>query len=311
MPVGKRKRFYRKKGRKKAKWRQQKLAVGTVQKIARAVAKQEDNKRIHWIVHRNLQSDPGWDSSQTAAPREEHKVVLQPNTYNAFILSDIGNLTENQLDYQPQGSMVGERTNFYFVKSLQSFLAFENNTQYPVRIRAELCFVPNLSSRTDDTDDNLQSSINTFHNGVNLQFSGMFSKFMRTEGTASAKSPIYQLLAAKEIVLPAAVQYSTPAPPASGVGQAGFSNTRRKYMTLSKHYKRPKKLIWKSYVQQQEITGAQMCDNGNFVVQIITDTTTLVSSGELNRPIGVKYWGCSGCKYYIKAARLDNEPVFA
>lgn len=250
-------------------------------------------------------TDPGWDSSQTAAPREEWKTVLQPNTYVANVLSDIGNLTESQLDPTAQGSMDEDRTMFYFVQALQAHLAFENNTQYAVRCRVELCFVPNLSQRTSDNDDNLDVGIQTFKGGVNLQFAGMFSKFMRTEGTQSAESPQYVMLDAKEFILPPAQQYSTPAPPAQGAGISGFNNTKRKYVTLSKYYKRPKKLVWKSYVQQQPITGAQMCDNGNFLIQIMTDTTTLVAAADFSNPVGVKYWGTGGCKYYIKAGRPD------
>lgn len=203
--------------------------------------------------------------------------------------------------------MIEDRTLFYFVKSLQAHLAFENNTQYPVRCRVELCFVPNLSLRTAQPDDNLDVSINSFKGGVNLQFAGMFSKFMRTEGTQSADSPQYVMLDAKEFILPPAQSYSTP----EGNNITGFSNTKRKYVTLSKYYKRPKKLIWTSYVQQQPIQGPQMCDNGNFLIQLITDTTTLVTTPDFNSPVGVKYWGSGGCKYYIRAARPDVPLVGA
>lgn len=300
-------RFKRKKRGKKRKWRQQKLAVGTVQRIAKQIARAEDNKHIRWLVHRNLfVSNTAWDTSQTAAPREEYKYVLQPNAYDANILSDIGNLTENSLVEQASGSVEYDRTMFYHVKSLQAFLCFENNTQYAVRCRVEMCYVPQLNAVTASQANNLASSITTFHGGVNLQFAGMFKKFQRTEGPTRADSPVFQLVAAKEFILPPAQQYQTPAPPAAGqAGIAGFNNTKRKYITLSKHYKRPKKLIWKSFVQQQPITGAQLCDNGNFIIQVMTDTTTLVSAGEMNQPIGVKYWGVGGCKYRIEAGRPD------
>lgn len=309
------KRRYRKKrGGKKRKWRQQKLAVGTVQKIARQIARAEDNKHIQWLIHRELFSHPAWDTSQTAAPREEYKTVLQPNTYTASTLSQIGNLSENALVASATsagGNTVNnKRTCFYHVKQLQCFLAFENNTQYAVRCRAELCYVPNLNVLTDQGAQHLNSSINSFHGGVNLQFAGMFKKYQRTEGSDQARSPVYQMLASKEFILPPAQSFITPAVPGSVNGNAssgvpGFPNTKRKYITLSKYYKRPKKLIWKSYQQGSLITGAQLCDNGNFILQIITDTTTVVNAAEYNQPIGVKYWGVGGCKYYVKAAKTD------
>lgn len=309
MPRGKfRKRRYRGKPRK---YRQQKLAVATVQKIAREVAKQEDNKHIHWITHRNLFADPAWGSASTSAPRENEKFVCQPNSFNAEILSDIGNLTENQLVGENQANMVTDRTNEYFIKAAETFLAFENNTDHPVRCRVEMVYVPNLNTRTADQQDLLNPTIHTFKSGTNLKYAGMFRKYIRQFGTAQASTPTYQLLAAKEFVLPAAQQYVTPAPPASGVGVAGFHNTKRKYITLKKYFKRPKKLLWKSYVQQQEITGPQLCDNGNIIIQIITDSTTLVPAAEMASANGVKWWGVGGVKYYIRAGLLDVVPTSA
>lgn len=236
---------------------------------------------------------------------------MQPNVPGAQIISDIGNLTESQLLLASQGSQQPERSNFYYVKAIEAFMAFENNTAKPVRCRVELCYVPNLNARTGQAVDNLQTALETFHSGVNLKHAGMFRKYMRIQGTESAKSPTYRLLAAREFVLPAAVQYSTPAPPGQGAGVSGFPNQRRKYVTLRKYYKRPHKLIWKSYVQQQEITGPQLCDNGNFVLQWCSDTDTLVTAGEIIQSTGVRMWGTCGCKYFIKAGKLDNPSVLA
>lgn len=207
--------------------------------------------------------------------------------------------------------MVTDRTNEYHVKAAEAFLAFENNTQYPIRCRVEMCYVPNLNVRTSDQVDLLNPTMRTFKSGTNLKYAGMFRKYIRQTGTASASSPTYQLLAAREFVLPACYQYSTPAPPASGVGISGYNATRRKYISLKKYFKRPKKLLWKSYVQQQEITGPQMCDNGNILIQIITDTTTTVAAGDYQNPVGVKWWGVGGVKYYIRAGLLDVSPVQA
>ena len=304
-------RFSKRRGR--GRYRQQKLAVATVQKIAREVAKQEDNKHIHWIIHRaEITRVPGW-TQNFASPTESQKYVLQPNLPSAVLLSQIGNLTESQLTTPESGgtTQIDDRSNFYFVKAACAYMAFENNTAMPVRCRAELVFVPNLNSRTDDAIDNLDTDIETFKSGVNLKFKGIFRPLLRMQGTDSAGSPIYRLLASKEFVLPACKQYSTPAPPASGVGVAGYHAQVRKYVNLSKYWKRPLKLLWKSYVQQQEITGPQMCDNGNILVQVCTDTTTSVLPSEYGSQIGVKMWGTLGCKYFVRAGKKDTQATLS
>lgn len=302
----KRKRQY-KKG--KAKYRQQKLAVATVQKIARKVARAEDSRHIRWIVHQKLvvSGQGGEWNSTIESPLELQKRVLQPNLVGSQVLSDIGNLTVN--DLPPTATSAGgntidpQRTMEYFVKAAECFLAFENNTFYPVRCRVEMCYIPNLNIRTDDLVDNLHAGIQTMHSGVNLKFSGMFNKFQRVVGTSSARSPVYQLLAAREFVLPSVK--------IAGILGAPLTTQIRKYITLKKYWKKPKKLLWKSYQQGALITGPQLCDNGNIIIQFMCDTTTPVSQGDLANPTGVRVWGTGGLKYYTKANEMDQHPVLS
>lgn len=302
-------RYKRRHYGKKKRFRQQKLAVATVQKIARKIAKAEDDKHISWIVHQEKFSTSiggDWNSS-VESPLETQKIILQPNAVTANILSNIGNLTVSSLP--PTATSAGgntidpQRTMEYFVKAAECYMAFENNTFYPVRCRVEMCYVPNLNLRTDDLVDNLQAGIQTFKSGVNLKYSGMFQKFQRVVGTTSAKSPTYQLLAAKEFVLPSVK--------IAGVLGAPMTTQVRRYVTLKKYWKKPKKLLWKSYQQGALITGPQLCDNGNIIIQYMCDTTTPVAAGDVANPTGVRMWGTGGLKYFIRANELDQHPVLA
>lgn len=296
----------RSRGGKRAKWRQQKLAVGTVQKIARQIAKAEDNKHIQFLVNQKLLVTGPWPDI-TQAPRESSKEILQPNAINWSYLSQIGNLTESNLVSQhvvAGGNTVQpDRTNEYMVKAAELNLAFENNTFKACRIRVEMCYVENLTQRTQDVVDYLTPSPTSFHGGVNLKFAGMFKKFQKFQGTGvHTTSPTYQLLAAKEFILPAC-----KASTRSVGGVLTDCNAQvRKYVTLRKYWKRPKKLIWKSFQQGVEITGSQLCDGGNIIIQVMSDSEFVVGAGDVANPIGVRYWGTSGLRYFIKAGHLDN-----
>ena len=226
-------------------------------------------------------------------------------------MSQIGNLTESNLVAHPStaggNTIQPDRTNEYMVKACELNLAFENNTFKAARIRVEMCYVENLNSRSDDAVDFLTPSPSTFHGGVNLKFAGMFKKFQKFQSVGTpTTSPSYQLLAAKEFILPACKQATSTA----GGVVTELNGQIRKYVTLKKYWKRPKKLYWKSFQQGQEITGSQLCDGGNIIVQIMSDTEFGVTAGEVANPSGVRYWGTSGLRYFIKAGHVDTfQPV--
>lgn len=304
-------KFRRRQRKGKRKWRQQKLAVGTVQKIARQIAKQEDNKHIQFLVNQTLITPGPWPDLQ-AAPRESSKAILQPNDIIWNYLSSIGNLTESNLISHPTvasgNTIQPDRTNEYLVKALEVNLAFENNTFKATRVRVELCYVDNLNFRTQDAVDKLIPDFSTFHSGVNMKYQGMLRKFQKfSDVSERATSPNYHLLDAKEFVLPAC-KASTRYVLSGGAEVLEDCNAQvRKYVRLRKYYsKRPKKLYWKSFQQGAEIDGPQLCDNGNFIIQAMCDTEFLVTAGNMANPTGVRMWGTSGLKYFIKAAHKDT-----
>lgn len=272
------------------KWRQQKLAVGTVQKIARAVAKQEDNKRMEWRVHQRyvIQTGGLW-TNQILRPTEAVKRRYTVGAVDSWLLTGFGNSVENDLVQNSASS--GNRSATYGIKTVQAHLCFENNTPLPVRGMVALFFIPNLDQLTADSVDRLVPRIEYFKGTPNLKFDGIFGgDLLKMSDGQQASARTCVVCDQKRFTIPPGRNFQTV-----GGGDPLSIQTEQtqpcKIIRLSKTYKRLKKLYYNFVAADGN--DREYMSNGNFYLAYCTDTIIPATSAQ----DGVKLWGSCGTKY--------------
>lgn len=204
------KKPYKRYNKKRAKWRQQKLAVGTVQKIAREIARKEDSKNIHKYCHVAQVKAPGyiWSDPRYLPATINWETVAgndQNNQIKYKLISGLGGNQEfanmTQQDQAERGQVELR------LHGVQCYGIVKNNSPSPMRVEIRLVFVPNLNQFTDDAVDYLTPRISHMFRsgkgGGNLLNQGYNRKNL---GSASATGvPInIQILAKKVLFLPPA-----------------------------------------------------------------------------------------------------------
>jgi len=293
-------RFRRRRGGAKSKWRQQKLAVGTVQKIARQIAKQEDNKRMEWRIHQRyvIQTGGLW-TSQTMRPTEAVKRRYTVGAVDSWLLTGFANAVENDLVQNSASSY--NRSATYGVKTVQAHLCFENNTPVPVRAIAALMFIPNLDQLTADSVDRLTPRIEFLRGTPNLKFDGIFGgDLQKMSDGQQASGRTCVICDQKKFTIPCGRNFRT-----DGGGDPLNIQTEQtqpcKIVRLSKTYKRLKKLYYNFVAADGN--NREFMSNGNFYLAYCTDT--IIGADENQN--GVKLWGSCGTKYVrLKPGTKDH-----
>lgn len=288
---------YRRRYRRKGKWRQQKLAVGTVQKIAREIAKKEDKKNMEKFVHVTYIAVAGYVSQWA-----QSHVASLPASTSWFQLGGAGAMLSKlcsgigghigasnlpALDAAEQGQVQLR------IHGIESFGIVQNNSALPVRCEIRIVYVPNTNVYTDDANDYLVPRLTMFAKSGKglgaLLRQGYDRKSLAVFDTTS--NPVkYQTYARKVIYLPAATMTGT-------ITQGGSIDpilinalpVRRRFK-LSKYFKNPKKAFCRA--NHDELS------NGNYFLVAWTDA-----------PLGtttVSFLSTQNVQYSLKGAMRDD-----
>ena len=189
-------RGYRKRTNKRAKWRQQKLSVGTVAKIAKKIAKKLDKKNIRYYYSNLFFARDGfsWDSVTEICPNNQYRSILSGNM-ESQIISDIGHqifdwTAASGLD-QSESSSITVR-----VSGIEARLSFRNPNINQVKITAQLLFIPNLNKSTSDGVDFLRPDVFMLYKygGGNLLYDGMAKTEIRNKSTGRSSVRKYTVI---------------------------------------------------------------------------------------------------------------------
>lgn len=286
---------YRKK--QPAKWRQQKLAVGTVQKIARQIAKKEDKKNMIKYIHvtqfkaaalnweagylAHLPLTQFWDTITGADD------LYSKNFSNLGGNVEIANFTQNSQDRNTELELR--------VHGVELFGVLYNNSHFPARVEIRLLYIPNTNVYSDDANDYLTPRLTMFCH--NRQGTGALQRQgydYRALGSFSATGiPIrFTQLARKVMWLPPANVSGTITQPNPQSETGNSINpiilttpTTYKRFSLRKYFKNPKKAFVRG-------TNPQLT-NGNYYLCIWTDLPQSTST--------ISFLGTTNLCYSIKA----------
>lgn len=256
-----RRKFSRRGGRKR-KWRQQKLAVGTVQRIAKEIAQREDQKAIVKYCHQSYlkQTTFGW-TNIASLPSSDNWAQVKGEEIYSVLASDLGgHLHANNL-VQTSGTDRGKLE--LRVHGVEAFGICHNDTTVPVRFEARLIYVPNLNDKTVNVADDLVPRFSQFFKSGaglgTLKYQGYARRQLAMLGdTDDNGRPI------KFVTLDRKVMHLAPGRITGSVdldGQPGdidiFQPTIYKRFTLRKRFKMPGK---RAYVRPEDA----MLTNGNY-----------------------------------------------
>lgn len=286
-------KYNRKRNNKKAKWRQQKLAIGTVQKIARQIAKQEDRKNTKFYYSNVFHAVDGynWDSVTEIVPSESYRPI-QNGALESQVLSDISNLLmDGNLNDQNLPNLSFDMT--VGVSAIQCRLSFRNPNIDDVRICAQIVYISNLNDQTDDAVDFIRPDVFMLYKkgGGGLLYDGIAKKGIRNKSTGAASVRDYQIIARKVITVKGTYN--------SGIQEEDTPNVfkdvpgvNRRNITLTKYFKRERKHNCKKY-----LTGAvnRLFTDGNYFLIIHSD----LSLSDTATPRSITYCGASSIKCRI------------
>lgn len=273
-------KFYRKKSRrryarKRGKWRQQKLAVGTVQRIARNIAKAEDKKNMKKYVHVSYVKDDNFQDWPTAAYKRALPLLQNWRTITGTaqdlqmpysVISRVGgNLVTPELvnlDGAEQAQLELR------IHGIQTYGIVANNSPRPMRFEARLLWIPNLNKYTQAVIDYLIPRFTMLHKSGqgtgNLLYQGYNKRDLATK-TATGIPATFVTLARKVMYLPAAAWEATITGNNAGSFDAQTPLIFKRFR-LSKYFKKPRV----GFVRQDSDPNDVM-SNGNFVLAYWTD----------------------------------------
>ena len=289
---------YKKKYSKKGKWRQQKLAIGTVQKIARQIAKSEDKKNIKYYINNVFHAADSfnWDSVTEICPSESYRPIIN-GALESQIMSDVSGLL---FDNIPNYSNVGPFPDTTFQQSLtigvnaiQARLSIRNPNIDDVRVEAQIVFISNLNDQTDDAVDFLRPDVFMLYKkgGGNLLYDGLAKKGIRNKATGASSVRDYQIIARKVVTIKG-TYFSGKTIEDQG-NCIYIQGVNRRNITLTKYFKRERKHNCKY------ATGAvpRMLTDGNYYLIIFSDLA-LDDNGQRH----IEYCGASSMKIRMAGA---------
>lgn len=287
-------RFSRRRG--KGKWRQQKLAVGTVQRIAREIAKKEDRKNLQKYCHVSQQKADAytWSDLRALPAMANWKSFtgsIQDTGLIHQVISDVGGniqVSDMVLLSSDEKKQVEIR-----IHGLEVFGVVANQATRPARFEVRVLWIPNLNTFTNASIDYLQPRITMFYKsgkGVGNLLRQGYDRKQLTVSTATGIPITFKTVARKVLYLPAASVSGTM--PGGGLSIATPIVFKR--FTLKKYFKNPKK----GFVEgdDDEMT------NGNYVLCYWNDLSGTQSMSIL---------ATSNFQYSLASARHNDLAVGA
>lgn len=278
--------FKKRRGRRKrrGKWRQQRLAVGTVERISRSIAKQEDKKQLKKYVHTTqiiLAGAPDMISSISLPPKSQWFV----NPGAAFqwrLLSDLGNKVRDANVIGASPAVAGEVE--LRIHGIQVYGICTNNAPYPCKFQLRIIYIPNLNSFTTGAVDYLvpsETMLFKSRSGLgSLLYRGYDHKNLGTM-TATGIPVKYTELAKKVVSLPAAFARGQDTLPDATVTQTTRDERDvRRHFSLSAYFKGMGKKAYARTTQQQLSDGNYFLVYWNDLASI-SDTVSFASSVNL------------------------------
>lgn len=195
---------YRKKYSKKSKWRQQKIAVGTIQKIAKKIAKNLDDKQNQstMLTHTKIHMADGvtWATYLQLPPPTDWRPIIAGSLENK-IISDVSGRIQTLANAHYQSTVTEPYKIPVWVKGVQARFAIQNRSSASTRVEAQLIFCPNLNYDTDDAVDFLRPSVYyLYKRGTgNLIYDGMGKKAL-TNASSSGSGPIKYIILDRKVV---------------------------------------------------------------------------------------------------------------
>lgn len=283
--------------KRRRKWRQQKLAVGTVERIARDIAKREDKKMLVKYVHTSLvkASTATWTDyralPQLAVWRSWYAGQQDPNLLYKCVSEIGGNVRAVRM--QNQSANDRERLSIR-IHGVETFGVVRNEAPRPARFEVRLIFIPNLNQFTNDAIDYLRPRITMFHKtGPGTPLYAGYNRKSIAAQTATGHPIKFQTLARKVIHLPAASIVGAITP-ATGTGEVVSMQTPQlfKRFKLAKYFKKPR--IGYCNDQDDELS------NGNYYLVYWND---LPANGTANV---MKFIAATNMQYSLKGPLLPD-----
>lgn len=277
------------------KWRQQKLAVGTVQNIAREIAKQEDNKNTLYGIHQvKILATPTsvWNGA-FARPDLATRVELTPNSLYSQLITGASAEFLNPVaggENTTSSLHLMSKTNLH-VKTIQACLMFQNYSQNDQYIRVSIIACPRSDPSTPLPEPRPQDQPYT-----NIQYKGIFNKGIKsytTPGGVPYQTANYVIATKRFKLSPTRSLYDV-----KGSTVTDEITVPIREITLTKTYKsRGKKLTYNT-----SAGVGQAADNLNFYLCV---TSNNEDAGSF---INVRMWGVAGFKYSL-GQPTQKQPI--
>lgn len=285
---------YSKRRRLQKKWRQQKLAVGTVAKIAKKVASRLDRAgEKHHIFEIHFAADgTAWPADTLSLPLQANWRAVAGGALEGKPVSDIGGFVidtsaANVTALQEQGVTIR-------MQGIQSRFCFQNRNVMSCRVRLYLIFIPNLNNQTGDAVDFLRPDIYMFgKTGTgNLVYDGWNKQMMNIKSASNSGYRRWTILDKRTFTLGP----SRNTGQSSAIVGADLPGYVSKHVTLSKYFKGAGR---KHYIKPTGATGRMLTDGAYYFVL------------HSDLPVGssLHYVNSSQCKFKIGATQAAvNAP---
>lgn len=263
----KKKNYKNKRKYNKSQYRQQKLAVATVKKIAKTIARREDKKNMMKYVHVSTTQAAGttWIDKRAIPALTTFKTISgNAQDANDNLSYDLVSAIGGTIAVENQVQLVSsERDEVELrIHGIQTFGIVKNNANRPARIECRLIYIPNVNQYTVASIDYLTPRMTMFfksgHGAGNLIRQGYNRRVLAAaDGTGI---PIkFQTLDRKVVYLPAATAVGTLTN-GSAVEQLIYNTPAVfKRVTLSKYFKKFRKAFCRG-------TNVQLSDGNYFFV---------------------------------------------
>lgn len=296
-------RKVRRRRRRKAKWRQQKLAVGTVQKIARDIAKAEDKKNLKKYVHCSYVTAAGFQSTWPTAAYKRALPSLSNWASHTGSSQDLAipyqiltRIADNVITPEMKNLDQGEQAQTEVaIHGVQTYGVVCNNSLRPMRFEARLLWIPNLNKYTQAQIDYLLPRFTQFFKSGkgtgNLLFQGYARRGLGALD-ASGIPTSFRVLARKVLYVPAASWTGT----LTGTQNPGTFDAEMpivfKRFSMAKYFKKALKGYCRADAAPNDVMS-----NGNIVLVYWSD---LPGSSSFNVLI------TSNVQYSVKANMNDD-----
>lgn len=274
------------------KWRQQKLAIGTVKKIARNIAKKVCDKKTRYYYSNIFHARDGfnWDSVTEICPNNAYRPV-HSGAMESQVMSDVSGLV---LDAGIFASVTEQKNVTVAVKAVQCRISVRNPNVNAVKVTAAIIFIPNLNEQTDDAVDFLRPDVFILYKqgGGNLLYDGFAKRGIMNKATSAASVRNYKIIVSKTFTIRGTIHsgtgttYTTP-----NLYTRTIPNVARKNFFLTKYFKRERKHNCK-FGQ-----GAQQFTDGNYYFIMYSDIS--LDDEAPAQPRLISYCGASSIKLRV------------